>query len=114
MCTAVTYKTDDFYFGRNLDYEFSYGESVTVTPRNYEFKIHCGNTPKTHYAIIGMAHISENYPLYYDAVNEKPYVADIVIRDGKIAATILKNTASSGQDILTLNLKFISTRFCIH
>ena len=71
MCTAVTYKTDDFYFGRNLDYEFSYGESVTVTPRNYEFKIHCGNMPKTHYAIIGMAHISENYPLYYDAANEK-------------------------------------------
>lgn len=71
MCTAITYKTDDFYFGRNLDYEFSYGESVTVTPRNYEFKIHCADIPKTHYAIIGMAHIAENYPLYYDAANEK-------------------------------------------
>lgn len=71
MCTAATYKTNDFYFGRNLDYEFSYGESVTVTPRNYEFKIHCGDMPKTHYAIIGMAHISEDYPLYYDAANEK-------------------------------------------
>jgi penicillin V amidase len=33
MCTAVTYKTKDFYFGRTLDYEFSYGEEITVTPR---------------------------------------------------------------------------------
>ena len=35
MCTAVTYKTRDSYFGRNLDYEFSYGEEVVVMPRNY-------------------------------------------------------------------------------
>ena len=25
MCTAATYKTKDFYMGRTLDYEFSYG-----------------------------------------------------------------------------------------
>ena len=37
MCTAATYKTKDFYFGRTLDYEFSYGDDVTVTPRNYVF-----------------------------------------------------------------------------
>ena len=36
MCTAATYKTKDFYFGRTLDYEFSYGDEVTVTPRNYK------------------------------------------------------------------------------
>ena len=28
MCTAATYQTKDFYFGRNLDYEFPYGEEV--------------------------------------------------------------------------------------
>ena len=28
MCTAATYKTKDFYFGRTLDYEFSYGEEI--------------------------------------------------------------------------------------
>ena len=38
MCTAATYKTKDFYFGRTLDYEFSYGEEVTITPKNYPFK----------------------------------------------------------------------------
>ena len=71
MCTAVTYQTKDFYFGRTLDYEFSYGERITVTPRNYPFEFRHAGTVKTHYAIIGMAHIAQDYPLYYDAVNEK-------------------------------------------
>lgn len=71
MCTAATYKTKDFYFGRTLDNEFSYGEDVTVTPRNYVFNFRNAGTMQSHYAIIGMAHISEGYPLYYDGVNEK-------------------------------------------
>ena len=71
MCTAVTYKTNDFYFGRTLDYEFSYKEEVTITPRNYELKFKNKETIKSHYAIIGMAYVAENYPLYYDAINEK-------------------------------------------
>ena len=37
MCTAATYKTKDFYFGRTLDYEFSYGDQIVITPRNYSF-----------------------------------------------------------------------------
>ena len=71
MCTAATYKTKDFYFGRTLDYEYSYKEEVTVTPRNYEFKFRNVNNLTSHYAIIGMAFISDDYPLYYDAVNEE-------------------------------------------
>ena len=71
MCTAATYKTKDFYFGRTLDYDFSYGDEVTVTPRNYAFEFHNIGIMKNHYAMIGMAHVAENYPLYYDAVNEK-------------------------------------------
>ena len=70
MCTAVTYKTKDFYFGRTLDYEFSYGDQITITPRNYPFKFKFMGEVKEHYAIIGMAHIAKDYPLYYDAVNE--------------------------------------------
>ena len=71
MCTAATYKTKDFYFGRTLDYEFSYMEEVTITPRNYPFHfIEKGNI-NVHYAIIGMAYVVEDYPLYYDAINEK-------------------------------------------
>ncbi|MDD6396424.1 MAG: choloylglycine hydrolase [Firmicutes bacterium] len=71
MCTAATYKTKDFYFGRTLDYEFSYGDEVTITPRNYPFHFKEKGSKETHYALIGMAYITENYPLYYDAVNEK-------------------------------------------
>ena len=71
MCTAATYKTKDFYFGRTLDYEFSYGDQITVTPRNYPFHFRHVEGQKNHYAIIGMAHVAEDYPLYYDAINEK-------------------------------------------
>jgi len=71
VCTAATYKTTDFYFGQTLDYESSYGEEVTVTPRNYPFAFRGGEILDGHYAIIGMAHVVGNYPLYYDAVNEK-------------------------------------------
>ena len=70
MCTAVTCKTKDFYFGRTLDYEFSYGEEVTITPKNYHFKFRNGNFLIVHYALIGMAHVADDYPLYYEAVNE--------------------------------------------
>ena len=71
MCTAATYKTRDFYFGRTLDYEFSYGDQITITPRNYPFHFRHAGVIDTHFAIIGMAHVAENYPLYYDAINEK-------------------------------------------
>lgn len=71
MCTAATYKTKDFYFGRTLDYEFSYGDEVTVTPRNYRFQFRSMGVMENHYAMIGMAHVIEDCPLYYDAINEK-------------------------------------------
>lgn len=71
MCTAVTYKTEDFYFGRTLDYDLSYGEEVTITPRNYPFQFMDKGVVHSHYAIIGTAFVADNYPLYYDAVNEK-------------------------------------------
>lgn len=71
MCTAITYKTKDHYFGRNLDYEFAYQQTVTVTPRHYPFVFRKIPSLSEHYAMIGMAFVQENYPLYYDATNEK-------------------------------------------
>lgn len=146
MCTAAFYKTNDLYFGRNLDFDGTPGESVVITPRGYRFAwrspelnefLHDGMSavkpegcfggsseraltaassknltgtsgepvtgmsgePVTgvsgkamtsvsgeamtgvsgktktgvsgHYAMIGVAHILYDYPLYYDAVNEK-------------------------------------------
>ena len=60
-----------FYFGRTFDYEFNYGEEVTVTPRNYPFPLRHQNALTEHYAMIGIAHMAGDYPLYYDAVNER-------------------------------------------
>ena len=71
MCTAVTYKTKDFYFGRTLDYDFSYGDEIVITPRGYPFHFRRAGEMQTHYAMIGMAHVTENYPLYHEAANEK-------------------------------------------
>ena len=62
MCTAATYKTKDTYFGRTLDYEFSYGDELTITPRNYPMQFcHAGKIDKN-YAILGMAHVLGDYP----------------------------------------------------
>ena len=71
MCTATTYYTKDHYFGRNLDLEYSYKETVTIMPRNYELKFRKVAELKHHYAIMGMAYVTDNYPLFYDAINEK-------------------------------------------
>ncbi len=70
MCTAITYKTENSYFGRTLDLEYSYNETVTVTPRNFVFSFRRKESISSHYAIIGMATVTENYPLYYEAANE--------------------------------------------
>ncbi len=71
MCTAATYRSKDFYMGRTLDYEFSYGEQITITPREFPFEFRHDGRLEKHYAMIGMAHVAAGYPLYYDAVNEK-------------------------------------------
>ena len=71
MCTAATYCTKDHYFGRTLDYEVSYGESVVITPRNFPFVFRHTAPMEHHYAIIGMATVAGDYPLYYEATNEK-------------------------------------------
>ena len=70
MCTAISFLCKDHYFGRNLDLEYHYQEAVTITPRNYPFIFRNGKTIQNHYAMIGIATVSKNYPLYYDATNE--------------------------------------------
>ena len=38
MCTAVSVVAGDHYFGRNLDYEITFGEKICITPRNFTFE----------------------------------------------------------------------------
>lgn len=71
MCTAATYKTKDFYFGRTLDYDVAYNEEVVITPRDFPFAFRKAGAMTIHYAFVGTAFVSDGYPLYYDAVNEK-------------------------------------------
>ncbi|MGI6177934.1 MAG: choloylglycine hydrolase [Eubacterium sp.] len=70
MCTCVSFKAKDHYFGRNLDLDHSYQESVTVMPRRYELSFRNGKKLEEHFAMIGMAFVLNDYPLYYDGVNE--------------------------------------------
>lgn len=70
MCTALTFKTKSHYFGRNLDLEYSLGEQVVVTPRNYVLNFRLLPALKKHFAFIGVAKIDNGYPLYFDATNE--------------------------------------------
>lgn len=67
MCTCITYQTDEFYFGRNLDLEYSFGEQVVITPRNYRFPFEGNEDGQNHFAMIGMANITDHYPLYAEA-----------------------------------------------
>lgn len=71
MCTAVSFRTKDHYFGRNLDLEYRYRETVTVTPRRFPLHFRRAASQHTHYAMIGMATVERGYPLYYEATNEK-------------------------------------------
>lgn len=71
MCTAISYKTKDHYFGRNLDIEMSYHEEIVITPRNYPLPFRQKETLTEHYAMIGMATVVNGYPLYYEATNEQ-------------------------------------------
>ena len=70
MCTALTFRQRDTYFGRNLDVERSFGESVVVTPRNYSFSLKNGGVFRNRYALMGMAVVVQETPLYYEAMNE--------------------------------------------
>lgn len=71
MCTAISYKTKNHYFGRNLDLEYSLGESVIVMPRKFPFTFRYCKRPEKSFAIIGTGIIRDGIPLFYDATNEK-------------------------------------------
>ena len=70
MCTAISFKTREHYFGRNLDLEYSLNESVVVMPRRFPLAFRHVPALDAHLAMIGTATIVDGYPLYYDATNE--------------------------------------------
>ncbi|MCH5193779.1 MAG: choloylglycine hydrolase [Oscillospiraceae bacterium] len=71
MCTSIAMMNGDFYFGRNMDLDYRFGEHVVLTPRNYPVTFRRAGCMENHYAVFGMAAVAENYPLYAEAMNEK-------------------------------------------
>ena len=71
MCTAISFLTNEHYFGRNLDYEILYNQEIIITPRNFPLIFRQYPNINNHYAIIGMGIYECEYPLYFDATNEK-------------------------------------------
>lgn len=71
MCTSLAARSVGPLFGRNLDLEYSFGEQVVITPRRYPFPFRLREPLPQHYALIGMATVANNYPLYAEAMNEK-------------------------------------------
>ncbi|WP_295729250.1 choloylglycine hydrolase [uncultured Limosilactobacillus sp.] len=72
MCTALSFSVaHHHYFGRNLDLELSYGQQVIITPRNDPFHFHEVDDLDHHYALIGVAAVMDDYPLYFDAANDQ-------------------------------------------
>lgn len=71
MCTCMVMGKKNAYFGRTLDYECRFGESVAITPRNYPFSFKNSPAIRTRYAMTGMATVVGDCPLYAEAVNEK-------------------------------------------
>lgn len=61
MCTALFFPVGGGFLGRNLDLEHGYGEQVTVTPAGYD---------GGRYAMVGMAAMHGEEPLYFDGVNQ--------------------------------------------
>ena len=70
MCTAFSFTSDDHYFGRNLDLDYRYNETVVITPRNYPLSFRHKSPATAHYAMIGIATVMDNFPLYYEGINE--------------------------------------------
>lgn len=75
MCTGIRFTDGNgsMYFGRNLDWETSYGERVVVTPRGHAVPYaFLGDLPCEH-AVIGMGIVvpdAPDTPLYFDCANE--------------------------------------------
>ena len=97
MCTTFSYRPGDHYFGRNLDIEYSYNEQVVITPRHRLFHLRNGADFRTTYALIGIATVMEDVPLYYEAANE----AGLAAAGLNFPGNAVYSTPKEGMDNIT-------------
>lgn len=73
MCTGIRFTDDEgnMVFGRNLDWSFSYGESILVTPRGFSADYTYGTPGNAEpRAVIGVGVEMNAMPMYFDCANE--------------------------------------------
>ena len=71
MCTAIGLCLNDRFFGRNLDLDRHFGESTVLTPRGYCLPLRHEGSVTIQYALLGMAAVANDFPLYAEAFNER-------------------------------------------
>lgn len=72
MCTGLLFTNgNSHYFGRNLDLEIDYPVDVVITPRNHPLNFRHVDGMTSHNAIIGMGLVQNDYPLYFEGINDK-------------------------------------------
>ncbi len=73
MCTSIAFRDGKFLFGRNMDIDYHFNGTVTITPRNFPLIFRNMPEIKNHLALIGMTATfkENNFPLYCEATNEK-------------------------------------------
>ena len=87
MCTALSMKIKDgnYLFGRNMDNYFSFNEQIIIVPKNYNITFKNETNIESHYAIIGIGTIIDNYPLFAECANEKGLaIAALSFKDNAI------------------------------
>lgn len=72
MCTAVRFTDTQghMFWGRNYDWNVTYGEAPVIMPKGFPLKREFGPTEPAKYAAIGMAIINDGYPLFFNCGNE--------------------------------------------
>ncbi|MBO5378164.1 MAG: linear amide C-N hydrolase [Ruminiclostridium sp.] len=70
MCTSIALTGNKAFFGRNMDIDYSFGECAVNTPRSFPLAFRTGITLEKHYAFAGTAVVTDNFPLYAEAMNE--------------------------------------------
>lgn len=71
MCTSIVMRSENVYFGRNMDIDYDFGQSAVITPRSFPLYFKEEKEIKAHFSMVGTAAVFENYPLYAEAMNEK-------------------------------------------
>ncbi len=71
MCTSIAMHRPRFLFGRNLDLEYAFGQQPVMVPRQFPFALRRAGEMNVHFAMIGMATVRKDYPLFAEAMNER-------------------------------------------